>query len=87
MRSRVSHGSREKSHEIEITSSCGATLITSSDGCNHLILNPIEEAFAQVKAFVRRHNDIFRADPGCFYDLRLVLEMVGPDICKSTPLR
>jgi hypothetical protein len=22
-------------------------------------LNPIEEAFSQVKAFIRRHNDIF----------------------------
>ncbi len=24
-------------------------------------LNPIEEAFSQVKAFIRRHNDIFLA--------------------------
>jgi hypothetical protein len=39
-------------------------------------LNPIEEAFAQVKAFIRSNRDEFAANPGSFYDMHVALQIV-----------
>lgn len=41
-------------------------------------LNPIEEAFAQVKAFIRRNNDIFLsgASEDLMFDMHMALDIV-----------
>lgn len=43
-------------------------------------LNPIEEAFSKVKAFIRRNNDIFLAErgDGIIYDMSEALSVVTP---------
>ena len=44
-------------------------------------LNPIEEAFAQIKYFLRRHHDYYSAtkDDGILFDMYEVLDIVTPD--------
>lgn len=44
-------------------------------------LNPIEEAFSQIKHFLRRHNDYYGAmeDNGILYDMYEVLDIVTPE--------
>jgi transposase len=43
-------------------------------------LNPIEEAFSKIKAFIRRHSDIFRASIGAalIYDKKIAMEIIMP---------
>jgi transposase len=42
-------------------------------------LNPIEEAFSKIKAFVRRHGDIFLMNPASLFDFRIAMEVISPD--------
>ena len=46
-----------------------------------LDLNPIKEAFAQIKHFLRRHHDYYSAtqDDGILFDMYEVLDIVSPD--------
>jgi len=51
-------------------------------------LNPIEEAFSKIKAWIRCHADLLSHDDGIFYDLLLALEVITADdaqgyICHS----
>jgi transposase len=41
-------------------------------------LNPIEEAFSKIKAFIRRNNDLFQAyeDDGILYDMHEVMDII-----------
>jgi len=39
-------------------------------------LNPIEEAFAKIKAWIHRHVDDLSHDDRIFYDLLLALDIV-----------
>jgi len=43
-------------------------------------LNPIEEAFSKIKAFIRRNNDIFLASEvnGQIFDMYEALEVITP---------
>ena len=44
-------------------------------------LNPIEEAFSKIKAFIRRHSDLFLAEigPGMMFDLREAADVITSD--------
>jgi len=42
-------------------------------------LNPIEEAFSKIKAWIRRHADELSHDDGIFYDLLLALDVITAD--------
>jgi len=39
-------------------------------------LNPIEEAFAQIKAFIRRNNDISGSSEDLMFDMHIALDIV-----------
>ncbi|KIJ04819.1 hypothetical protein PAXINDRAFT_94250, partial [Paxillus involutus ATCC 200175] len=39
-------------------------------------LNPIEEAFLKIKAWIHRNSDVFAADDGMFYDMYEALFVV-----------
>ncbi|KAF8833514.1 hypothetical protein BDN67DRAFT_863316, partial [Paxillus ammoniavirescens] len=39
-------------------------------------LNPIEEAFSKIKAWIQRNSDVLSNDNGIFYDLQEALEVV-----------
>jgi hypothetical protein len=43
-------------------------------------LNPVEEAFSKIKAFMRHNNDIFAAgqDDGIIYDMYEALDIITP---------
>jgi hypothetical protein len=42
-------------------------------------LNPIEEAFSKVKAFIRRHKILLaKAGDGMIFDLMQIMEVVTP---------
>jgi transposase len=40
--------------------------------------NPIEEAFSKIKAFIRRHSDIFSASTGAslIFDMKITMEII-----------
>jgi hypothetical protein len=42
--------------------------------------NPIEEAFSKIKAFIRRHADLFSASTGAglIFDMKIVMEIIMP---------
>jgi hypothetical protein len=42
--------------------------------------NPIEEAFSQIKAFIRRHVDLFSESTGAglIFDMKIAMEIVTP---------
>ena len=42
-------------------------------------LNPIEEAFSKIKAWICHHADALSHDNGIFYDLLLALDVVTAD--------
>ena len=49
-------------------------------------LNPIEEAFSKIKAFIRRHNDLFTASQGTdgiIYDFYEALDVVTAEDAKG----
>jgi transposase len=39
-------------------------------------LNPIEEAFSKIKAFIRRNRDLFAASPGSFFDMQAAMDCI-----------
>jgi hypothetical protein len=41
-------------------------------------LNPIEEAFSKIKAFIHHNNDLFQAveDDGILYDMHEVMDVI-----------
>ena len=39
-------------------------------------LNPIEEAFSKIKAWIRRNNDVFSTGDGILYDMREALDII-----------
>ena len=43
-------------------------------------LNPIEEAFSQIKSFIRRNNDVFLSAQAheIMYDLYIAMDVVSP---------
>jgi hypothetical protein len=41
-------------------------------------LNPIEEAFSKIKAFIRCNGEFFAENPGNLYDLRIAMEIITP---------
>jgi transposase len=43
-------------------------------------LNPIEEAFTQIKSFICHHTDIFSASTGArlIYNMKIALEIIMP---------
>lgn len=46
-------------------------------------LNPIEEAFSKIKAWIRRNADAFAADDGIFYDMYETLFIVTAEDARS----
>jgi len=48
-------------------------------------LNPIEEAFSQIKSWIRRNRDVFFAveGDGLFYDMQEALDIVTADDAQS----
>jgi transposase len=40
--------------------------------------NPIEEAFSNIKAFIRRHSDVFSASSGegLIFDMKIAMEVI-----------
>ncbi|KAG2048211.1 hypothetical protein BDR06DRAFT_830940, partial [Suillus hirtellus] len=39
-------------------------------------LNPIKEAFSQIKAWIRRNYNLFTLGPGVLYDMREAMDIV-----------
>ena len=46
-------------------------------------LNPIEEAFSKIKAWIHCHADLLSHDDGIFYDLLLALEVITADDARG----
>lgn len=46
-------------------------------------LNPIEEAFSQVKRFIRRHGHLLRGSKTIFYDMYIAMDVVGPEDAEN----
>ncbi|KIK24137.1 hypothetical protein PISMIDRAFT_99042 [Pisolithus microcarpus 441] len=41
-------------------------------------LNPIEEAFSQIKAFIHRNEDVMTSGDGIVFDMYMAMSIIAP---------
>jgi hypothetical protein len=42
-------------------------------------LNPIEEAISKIKAWIRRHGELFTPGDGMLYDVKVAMDVITPE--------
>lgn len=46
-------------------------------------MNPIETAFAWIKAFIKKHRDFMQASPDSIYNLMVVCAQITPQLAEG----